>query len=363
MELEGFAALTTADPPAPDPVGLRQLVGANARRLRTAASTTPDDIARAAGRLGLDWTAAWVTSMERGQKALAAEQLLALPLVLTSALGHRVSLNDLLTGDAPVLLAKAPGPAGAVPAAYLRDMVTAASFHRPFTEVRLPEPVVPAPRTPSAGEQAAEKLRQVNEAHLGNVDIRALKRAEEGAGDAEARLARKLFVQDIVVIAAAASLWGRSLTEERDQALLLEDGSSAARTAVTRRLSAEVADRIADASLQAALARADADPTWRTGTAAEHDSPEDEHYGAFDEEPVGDARFEGTASDGASIPEHGAASFDDSPFGEALSAEAAPATSEPMTQDGSAGVDEPAPRPRRRKRDIVLGRIPRQRRA
>jgi hypothetical protein len=231
-------------------VTLRELVAGNARRLRASTHATPDDVVRAARHLGLDWTAAWLQSVERAQKSLTAEQLLALPVVLSAAFGHRVSLADLLTGDAGVLLGKPEGDP--VSAARLREVVTASPFRRSFTDL-------PARSGDSehrtAARQATEKLRAISRAHLGNVDIRVLNRAELGAGDAETKLARKLGVPPIVVIAAAAELWGRSLTEERDALLKpADDGATPAAAPVLRRLSAAVAQRIADAARAAELA-------------------------------------------------------------------------------------------------------------
>ena len=81
------------------------------------------------------------------------------------------------------------------------------------------------------------------------MDIRALGRAEAGAGEAENRLARRLSIAPIRVIAAAASLWGRSLTEERDARLA--DGAGPA-AVVARRLTAELTARLDDAAGRAA---------------------------------------------------------------------------------------------------------------
>jgi hypothetical protein len=234
-------------------ITLRELVAGNLRRLRSVTQATPDDVVRAARHLGLDWTAAWLQSVERAQKSLTSEQLLALPIVLTTALGHRVSIADLLDGDASVLVGKPDG--APVSASYLREVVTASPFRRSFTGLV----ERPAESEHSAAvRQAAEKVRAISRANLGNVDIRVLNRAELGAGDAEVKLARKLAVPPIVVIAASAELWGRSLTEEREALLKpADDGSVPAAAPVLRKLSAAVAQRIADAALAAEQAAAE----------------------------------------------------------------------------------------------------------
>jgi hypothetical protein len=202
---------------AVEAVTLRDLVARNLGRLRTDAAVSHDDIAEAARLLGLDWTASWLTAVERGTKPLTAEQFVALPVVLTRALGHKTALADLLLGDDVVRLGKAPGLASTeLPASYLRDIVTGVPFQHPFGPTGRRRP---ARAEPTAAERAAEKLRTIRRLGLGHVDVRALARAEAGAGDAEDKIARRLGVPVIAVVAAAAGLWGRSLTDERDARL------------------------------------------------------------------------------------------------------------------------------------------------
>ncbi|WP_157631598.1 hypothetical protein [Catelliglobosispora koreensis] len=229
------------------PKNLRELIAANIQRLRSAtAGVGPEDIARAATNFGLSWTPAWVTGVEKGQKALTAEQLIALPFVLSSALGHRISLSDLFLGDASIHLGE-PVPGTSLSPSYLREVITATPFRRPFLDLDLPDPADADAAAPSPVVQAAEKMREITRAGLGDVDVRALKRAEEGAGEAEAKLAKKLNVAEIVVIAAAASLWGRSLTEERDAQLEPEDSVKTSRATLTRKMSAQIVEKLEQA--------------------------------------------------------------------------------------------------------------------
>jgi hypothetical protein len=102
-------------------VTLRTLVAGNLRRLRTEAGAEPDDLLPSAHANGLDWTATWVSGVEKGTRALTAEQLLALPVVLSAALRQRVTLADLLRGDAPVRLGRG-AETPTVPASYLREV-------------------------------------------------------------------------------------------------------------------------------------------------------------------------------------------------------------------------------------------------
>src|SRR6266704_425934 len=202
-------------------IPLRALVAQNLRRLREDAGAGLDGVVRAAWGDGLDWTTAWLGGVERGTKSLTAEHLLA--------------------GEAPVSLG-VDGRAS-VPARYLRDIVTGEPVRQPFATPR----VAPHPEIDVAA-RAAEKLREIRRGGLGDVDIRALGRAEAGAGEAETRLARRLGIAPIRVIAAAASLWGRSLTEERDARLADGAGPPAV---VARRLTAELTARIDEAARRA----------------------------------------------------------------------------------------------------------------
>lgn len=231
------------------PTTLRELIATNIRRLRSGTTVQPEDVARAASHFGLEWTAAWVSAVERGQKALTAEQLVALPLVLTTALAHRVSLSDLLLGEGSLHLGK-PIPGTTLSTYYLREIITAAPFRRSFLDFDPAELEAQQEASEqSLAAQAAEKMREITRANLGDVDIRALKRAEEGATTHEAKLAKRLGVPEIVVIAAAASLWGRSLSEERDAQMVGLPSQSKA--AISRKLSTAVTERLDQAQADA----------------------------------------------------------------------------------------------------------------
>lgn len=166
-----------------------------------------------------------------------------MPIVLSAALAHRVTLADLLLGDDPIVWRNGANNTSPITAAYLREIVTGAPFRRHFTEAGQDATALLI----ASNAAAVEKMRTVREANLGDVDVRTLGRAEAGAGTAESRLARRLNVPEIIVIAAAASLWGRSLSDERD-ALVRTNGTSQSLTTITRRLTNEVTKRISQAA-------------------------------------------------------------------------------------------------------------------
>ncbi|WP_117214710.1 hypothetical protein [Allorhizocola rhizosphaerae] len=239
----------------PTPYTLRELVAANLRRLRSVTAAQPDDVVRAAAQFGLEWTTSWYLAVERGQKPLSAEQLLALPPILTSALAYRVSLSDLLLGDGSMHFGQ-PIEGTTISLHYLRELVTAAPFRRSFLDF---DDIETQQRTELAlAQAAAEKMRIIVRANLGDVDVRALARAEQGATELESKLAKKLGVPDIVVIAAAASLWGHSMAEERDAMLNPGEGEPVpSKTTVSRKLTTAITQKLEEAE-QAANTKAEA---------------------------------------------------------------------------------------------------------
>ncbi len=237
----------------PTPYTLRELVADNLRRLRSVTAAQPDDVVRAAAQFGLEWTTSWYLAVERGQKPLSAEHLLALPPILTSALAYRVSLSDLLLGDGSMHFGQ-PVDGTTISLHYLRELVTAAPFRRSFLDF---DDIETQQRTELAlAQAAAEKMRIIVRANLGDVDVRALAKTEAAATDLESKLAKKLGVPDIVVIAAAASLWGHSMAEERDALLNPAQGEPVpSKSTVSRKLTTAITHKLEEAE-EAAKAKA-----------------------------------------------------------------------------------------------------------
>lgn len=174
---------------------LRAVVGQRVRELRMAAGKTQDDVSRVAYAAGMAWSRSKIATLERGEKAISAEELIILPHVLTRALGMLVSTGDLFDSDAEIALTgKLTVPARAV------LQLDAIALERPD-----------APR----------------------------------AGEADRRAARRLGVHVTVLLSAAQRLWGRSLAAERDARTAARELGSAAsaqahRGRITRDLDAEM---------------------------------------------------------------------------------------------------------------------------
>jgi transcriptional regulator with XRE-family HTH domain len=89
------------------------VLGANCRRIRTAADVTQDELARAARQLGLKWTASKVRDFEAGRTAPTFATVLALTAALDSvANGEPVRLADVVNLDGGVTITEDFCPSG-----------------------------------------------------------------------------------------------------------------------------------------------------------------------------------------------------------------------------------------------------------
>jgi hypothetical protein len=185
------------------------------RALREQHGQRQDDVARAARVLGLAWSRSKVAALERGDKALPAEELLLLPLVLATAECGEPSLADLLPdGSGAVRL----GDQIVMPAAVLAQVVRG-------EEIDISEIDSPSIRESFAWVETwaegggLERLVSMVGAATAVAPGRTWREwvaAERAAGDAEQIAARRLGVPILAVVAAALATWGHGLTEERD---------------------------------------------------------------------------------------------------------------------------------------------------
>lgn len=228
---------------------MRQWVGRAVRQLREQHGQRQDDVARSARELGLTWTASKIAALERGDKALPAEELLLLPLVLASAQCGQPSLADLLPdGSGAVRL----GDQTAMPAAVLAQVTRGEDID--ITEVDSPRMRERLARIEQwANSGGPQQMTAMVRAALAISDTtsRELVDAERAAGDAEQIAARRLGVPVAAVVAAALGTWQRGLTEERDARAAERAGHGAtprtvqaARGHVTRELYQEIAPAI-----------------------------------------------------------------------------------------------------------------------
>lgn len=209
----------------------------NLKRIREASGRRQDDVAAEARRLGLTWTRSTVAALETGRRELKIEELVALPVILGSALGKPVTALDLYAcGDAISL----------TPAVALSTQELARALSGQRVSVRW---LVDEERQRLIDEELPE-LADI----LSGFDDATVERAlVAGRGEAEAKAAGSLGVLPGLVGAVAVHLWGRSLSDERD-ARAGSDGDArslqARRGHATRALLAELRDELARRGLE-----------------------------------------------------------------------------------------------------------------
>jgi transcriptional regulator with XRE-family HTH domain len=91
---------------------IAEVVGANCRRIRTDAGLTQDDLAKAARRFGLRWTASKVRDFETGRSAPTFATVLALTAALEDVTDQRPRLADLVRCDGDVTVTEDFKPTG-----------------------------------------------------------------------------------------------------------------------------------------------------------------------------------------------------------------------------------------------------------
>jgi len=133
------------------------VVGANCRRIRTSAGVTQDELARAARRVGLKWTASKVRDFESGRSAPTFSTVLALTAALDDATKvtyvaaststgneiaislnpayHPVRLADLVSFDGEVTVTEDFEPSGD----HLANFCDGGTWEHPKSAIDWPE--------------------------------------------------------------------------------------------------------------------------------------------------------------------------------------------------------------------------------
>lgn len=181
-----------------------------------------DEIAFFARKVGLQWSRATVAAIETGRRQLSLEEFLILPYVLTLAHVYPearptrdntfLELDQLLPNEGWIDLL----PNFRVQADGLKRILAGTARETMSSSPMLVD-FAPAPQKTSIED--AEKLWR-RFWPMKKLDVEVFVSAErDTGGDAEQKAARNLRVSPLTVALAARKLWGRSLTEERDQRL------------------------------------------------------------------------------------------------------------------------------------------------
>ena len=218
------------------------VVGENLHTWRMGAGLTQDEVAHWACSLGFEWTQATVAAIETGRREVSLSEFVALPFLAQLA-GSADSWNRLASflPDAPEPDTESTGDGDDSNAsAFVLDLRTCVEVQlspgcwiytehlrallggHPAGGRKVPKDALVTFRT--LGESissVSETIKASLEAALD--DLPAVLRATTDLGigllgprDAEQKAAKKLGVTADDVLAAALTLWGKTLTDERD---------------------------------------------------------------------------------------------------------------------------------------------------
>lgn len=217
------------------PRAVELILAQQVKLLREQYGRSQDDVARGARHHGLRWTRATVAALELGRRRLSALETLLLPAVLNYGLGINSSLDAarLIPEKAVIQLPDGTLSSGE----QVRKMISGEARTSPSR----------VPGTPEFRQvEAIRRRRKTRE--------QGVLTEREASGDAEQKAATKLKRTPFEVAVAARSLWGRSLTAERDDRVAKQAPYStlrarhALRGHVTRALLLQLKDHMAATS-------------------------------------------------------------------------------------------------------------------
>lgn len=193
---------------------LGRVVGANAKRLRTAHGVTMEQMSTASRDVGVRWTVQRVAGLEKGTRVPTVATLFELALVLARVTDTEVALGDLVTHEGYLRLTDAlrisgeatervfrGGPVAFAPADFAPDMSNHESEWTETDWVR------------SVGY--ADREHMVTELGIDPNDIQQIWRLVDLATSLDQRTAKNLGVDLIRLAALSLRLWGRSISDER----------------------------------------------------------------------------------------------------------------------------------------------------
>lgn len=181
------------------------MIGANARAHRKRHSMTLDEVAKVARSHGLRWTSSRTGDFESGRVSSTIGTVVAACMAYSEATGDPLTVSAVLATQDQL------------------DLTPELSL----TSDRLKEILAGGDPTPLAGDtkgtdeirksvaSSANAFRQAA-TRFPDVDIRTLKDVEDNSGLATSRLAADLETSVQMINAASASLWNRSVEDERD---------------------------------------------------------------------------------------------------------------------------------------------------
>ncbi len=229
---------------------LRAVIGEGVRRVREAADLRQDDVSRAARMHGLAWGQSRIAALERGEKAISAEELVLLRLALTYACDREVTLSDLIDPQSRVALSDAVTATGRALVGVLADEDTGAMLVRDLAVVPVALQSIDVPAMTARMDAIRDRAQRLGLATRAR-DYQPIFARERQIGLTEERTGKRIGEDPFIVAAIANALWGRSLADERDR--LVDERADAGadpdrlralRGRVTRQLVEQVAAEI-----------------------------------------------------------------------------------------------------------------------
>jgi transcriptional regulator with XRE-family HTH domain len=225
---------------------LAEVVGANCKRIRTAAGVTQDELARHARMAGLRWTASKVRDFEIGRTAPTFATVLALSVALDDATAPNIPGENLMAitkGEPRVRLADLVAFDGIV---SVND-----EFNQPGQRVAdycAGEAWKPPDHLLAASREKWDELRSnpvVDGKTIGWMRVGDLRLMRKASGLTEDRLAARLGISRDWLAAVSFRLWKKPFSQERDM-IAGTDANKQKRGQATRALQAKLEKALAD---------------------------------------------------------------------------------------------------------------------
>ncbi len=193
-------------------IELAEVIGRNARRIRTEAGATLDAVGKAARQHGLaSWGGTRVSDFENGRVSPTVPTLVAVCLALGEIRRSPLTLAELLAHDGTVAINGGLAIRGAALGRFLDG--------EPVRLTKRDVPGLPDVDTAAlAGHvrQAFEKLNRLP-ARLKDVEMARAYALKDRSGEAEQRIAKALGVDLLAVAVASTYLYDSTASEERDR--------------------------------------------------------------------------------------------------------------------------------------------------
>ncbi|MFH5230280.1 helix-turn-helix domain-containing protein [Antrihabitans spumae] len=187
---------------------LAEAIGFNARKLRTRAGLTLDEVAIASKLRGLRWSNTRVADFEAGRVSPNLETTIALALALSDLGCGPVTMAELVDSQLPLSINDSVD----LPADHLSLWFRGAEIRLEPPELRRLIGAVHV-KLPGLDEELDLKTLE----RLESADISAINLILAQSGIAEERVQKSLHITRPLLAIVSSSLWGQTFSQERDE--------------------------------------------------------------------------------------------------------------------------------------------------